>query len=368
MSPGAGSSSKPVSTALGLSVSSSPVATPVESPIAVAHQLGSLFFPIEQTSQVLLGPPTTAKPEQLEGVDEPAPSTSSVAPPQQRKPAVSMYETSAPDTNRKSVSYRTSVVIAGHDQHAFSSTRSSRAPSILSRTRSASPSPRIKKRALTFPSWFSKGKESRAPSIRSITPVEGSTDTGKDKLTLHKPKRLHKERKRANTTPVPFPFLVSPDGVVSSTQPLLTDGDVTPEASGEVKPIEQVSPFEQMLHREMKLWIFAQLVVLHQEDFERRLAQKQWSVLHANHERWVGKDAGMRELVKLTRVRRLRVLPQFPGCLRLTGGRVDRSLNRGKGSRSTANYGRRLISWPSPAYPLHWYSRLRRVRAHSYSV
>jgi F-box/leucine-rich repeat protein 2/20 len=46
----------------------------------------------------------------------------------------------------------------------------------------------------------------------------------------------------------------------------------------------------------------AQLVVLHQEDFERRLAQNKWSVIHASNERWVGKDAGMRELIKLTRV------------------------------------------------------------------
>ena len=123
---------------------------------------------------------------------------------------------------------------------------------------------------------------------------------GRDILP-HRPRKLCKEKGRAQTTPVNFPFIVMQDSIV---QDLFIGAEVTPEAAdGSIKPVEEVSLFETLLPREMKLYVLMQLVVVHQEEFEIRLREGRWSVAHASRERWVGKDAGMRELVKLSRVR-----------------------------------------------------------------
>ncbi|KAG8788161.1 hypothetical protein FRC15_005862 [Serendipita sp. 397] len=57
-----------------------------------------------------------------------------------------------------------------------------------------------------------------------------------------------------------------------------------------------------MLPYEARIGVLAQLVVLHQEEFERWLKSGEWNSVYASQQRWIGKDAGMRELIKLTRV------------------------------------------------------------------
>jgi F-box/leucine-rich repeat protein 2/20 len=154
-----------------------------------------------------------------------------------------------------------------------------------------------------LPSWLSKGKEGNGIHTPGVIADHSRVNfsplsTGKD--SLHRPRKLHKEKGRSQATPATFPFVVT-QGDITPTP--LAENEVRPGAVDNlIKPVEDVSLFETMLPREARLFVLAQLVVVHQEEFESRLKEGRWSVAHASRERWVGKDAGMRELVKLSRV------------------------------------------------------------------
>ncbi|CAG8712153.1 13659_t:CDS:2, partial [Acaulospora colombiana] len=116
-------------------------------------------------------------------------------------------------------------------------------------------------------------------------------------------RRLYKDKGRAHTAPVTFPFVVTPEAILNAAQP--RPGEVEDNVLAEpptIKPLEVVSLFETMLPQETKLLVMGQLVISHQEEFEQKVKEGKWSVAHAKGTRWVGKDAGMRELIKLTRV------------------------------------------------------------------
>ena len=248
--------------------------------------------------------PATVQPSVVSPVAEPAPTE--IASARVRRHAVSMYETFNPDSTGRSVSYRTSVIT--HDASHIRARANSNATSVMSRPYSTGPSPRLKKRSLTLPSWLSKAKEGKgSPVAAGLTEITGSAvsalSSGRDTTTLttrSRPRKLYKEKGRSQTIPPLFPFVVIPDAIIQSpvtkTEPTIEVVDAT------VKPVEEVSLFELMLPRETKLFVLEQLVIVHQEEFERRLKEGKWSVAHASRERWVAKDAGMRELVKLSRV------------------------------------------------------------------
>jgi len=300
-SPGAGTSlSSPLSpidsitSGLGLTLSSS-VASPVKITDAQWPQINDEKFPSPNpahatTSRVTIhaGEPTEQGGSSLIPPVT-RPNISHTSSNRVRKHAVSMYETSDPDSNQRSISYRTSGI--ENDTRHPRTRADSTTIGVMSRPRSAGPSPRLKRRSLTLPSWLSKTKEGKgnAPPGGALDLVRGNgspLSVGRDILP-HRPRKLCKEKGRAQTTPVNFPFIVMQDSIV---QDLFIGAEVTPEAAdGSIKPVEEVSLFETLLPREMKLYVLMQLVVVHQEEFEIRL--------------WVGKDAGMRELVKLSRVR-----------------------------------------------------------------
>ncbi|KAG5219624.1 F-box/LRR-repeat protein [Salix suchowensis] len=107
--------------------------------------------------------------------------------------------------------------------------------------------------------------------------------------------------------------------------------------------------FDEALPRELKLCIFQALVHLHEEDYSRAVRDGTWSMMKASSSkgRWVGRERGARELVKLSRVSRswqgitldgqlwvdldLKAFPTMPTSLikRLaeTGGRFIRSVD-----------------------------------------
>ncbi|THV06593.1 RNI-like protein, partial [Dendrothele bispora CBS 962.96] len=62
--------------------------------------------------------------------------------------------------------------------------------------------------------------------------------------------------------------------------------------------------FDEMLPRELQLQVFSALIALHERDHLRTIARGSWTVIKASSSknRWVGKERGVRELVKLSRV------------------------------------------------------------------
>ncbi|KAH7922798.1 RNI-like protein [Leucogyrophana mollusca] len=83
--------------------------------------------------------------------------------------------------------------------------------------------------------------------------------------------------------------------------------DIVPAAPNNIfvpLPLEVRNLFDEVLPRELRLQVLSALVSLHQAEHERKQKTGQWTVASASSSknRWVGKDRGMRELVKLSRV------------------------------------------------------------------
>ena len=100
----------------------------------------------------------------------------------------------------------------------------------------------------------------------------------------------HKANGRSYSDPFPFP---SAFDIVSS------------DATDTFVPIPIVVPpnlFDGMLPRELRLRIFGLLVGIHEEDHERRVREGRWTAIKASKHKWVGRDQGIRELMRLSRV------------------------------------------------------------------
>ena len=83
--------------------------------------------------------------------------------------------------------------------------------------------------------------------------------------------------------------------------------DIIPHGNSDVfvpVPVALRNLFDEALPRELKLQVFSALVALHEDEFQRWKQSGQWTVLKASSSkyRWIGRDRGMRELVKLSRV------------------------------------------------------------------
>jgi F-box/leucine-rich repeat protein 2/20 len=83
--------------------------------------------------------------------------------------------------------------------------------------------------------------------------------------------------------------------------------DIIPHGNSDVfVPVPVVIPnlFDEVLPRELKLQVLSALISLHEAEFQRWKQSGQWTVLRASSfkYRWTGRDRGMRELVKLSRV------------------------------------------------------------------
>ncbi|EGO31074.1 hypothetical protein SERLADRAFT_345287 [Serpula lacrymans var. lacrymans S7.9] len=134
------------------------------------------------------------------------------------------------------------------------------------------------------------------------------------------------------STPLPPYLSVNADGVLSTDNALLyhppqyPDGanlkgkgrsysspfptsvlDIVPAVPDETfvpLPIVVHNSFDETLPRELKLHILSFVVSLYHEDHERKKSTGSWTANKASSSKnkWVGRDRGMRELVKLSRV------------------------------------------------------------------
>ncbi|KAG0707594.1 hypothetical protein DFH29DRAFT_995020 [Suillus ampliporus] len=83
--------------------------------------------------------------------------------------------------------------------------------------------------------------------------------------------------------------------------------DVIPHGNSDVfvpVPLALRNLFDEALPRELKLQVFSALISLHEGEFQRWKSSGRWTASRASSSkyRWVGRDRGMRELVKLSRV------------------------------------------------------------------
>ncbi|KAH9949386.1 RNI-like protein [Amylocystis lapponica] len=83
--------------------------------------------------------------------------------------------------------------------------------------------------------------------------------------------------------------------------------DLIPAAPADIfQPTPKIIPcyFDEFLPRELKLQVFAALVDLHHLEHEKSVQEGKWTFLKAtsSKNKWVGRDRGIRELFKLSRV------------------------------------------------------------------
>jgi F-box/leucine-rich repeat protein 2/20 len=92
----------------------------------------------------------------------------------------------------------------------------------------------------------------------------------------------------------PFPLASSPLDIISSPEPSVSSP----------VPVEARDFFDELLPRELKLQILSLFVSLYEADFHQLSAKGKWTVLRASSvkNKWVGRDKGVRELIKLGRV------------------------------------------------------------------
>ena len=96
-------------------------------------------------------------------------------------------------------------------------------------------------------------------------------------------------RSYSDPYPLPHPF-----DVVSS---------YTMDAFVPIPVIRPPNLFDGILPRELRLRIFGFLVEIYEDDHARRVREGRWSANKAGKHKWVGRDQGIRELVRLKRVR-----------------------------------------------------------------
>ncbi|KDQ14521.1 hypothetical protein BOTBODRAFT_109910 [Botryobasidium botryosum FD-172 SS1] len=87
-----------------------------------------------------------------------------------------------------------------------------------------------------------------------------------------------------------------------------------PEISLEPE-IALLNHFDNRLPRELKLGIFSTLVDSYEIEHARDIREGRWTTARAGKEKWVGRDAGLKELVKISRVSRAWQCLAFDGQL-----------------------------------------------------
>ena len=105
-------------------------------------------------------------------------------------------------------------------------------------------------------------------------------------------RNLLRTKGRSYSSPLPFP-----------TAPLDLVSPITVDI---FEPIPEPTPnyFDELLPAELRLRVFVSLVHIHEDEHQKRVDDGTWTLRKAtsSKNRWVGRDRGIRELFKLSRV------------------------------------------------------------------
>ncbi|TFK41893.1 hypothetical protein BDQ12DRAFT_677339 [Crucibulum laeve] len=141
-----------------------------------------------------------------------------------------------------------------------------------------------------FTPWYAKPRVTGA-NLTAVAPPKLTVDAIDATLAIYTPPRaLMKRTGRSNSSPFPISAL---DYIPVSSTDLF-----------EPIPLFIKNYFEDLLPKELHLHIFRSLVEIHERDHEKAVASGRWTMTKASSSRhqWVGKDKGIRELFKLSRV------------------------------------------------------------------
>ncbi|EIM83620.1 RNI-like protein [Stereum hirsutum FP-91666 SS1] len=99
-------------------------------------------------------------------------------------------------------------------------------------------------------------------------------------------------------------FVPLPLALTFPVKAVAVEQESKPRNAFEEKPEKLRSAFEEMLPREVRLHVFACLVHGREEEHVRRMGEGRWTVHKAgsSKNRWVGREQGVRELVRMSRV------------------------------------------------------------------
>ncbi|KAF6754271.1 F-box domain-containing protein [Ephemerocybe angulata] len=140
--------------------------------------------------------------------------------------------------------------------------------------------------------WYTAPKATEATAIISRPPPPIPILALESATTYPARRGILKHKGRSHSSPLPFSAL-----------------DVVPITSTDIfepLPFLVKNYFDDILPRELRLRILGSLIQVHIDAHERMVKSGRWSVNRASASRnqWVGKDKGIRELIKLSRVSR----------------------------------------------------------------
>lgn len=191
---------------------------------------------------------------------------------------------------------------------------------------------RALERSGTFIRW-SKDVEPRTPLASPVVETDSVWGTFQTFPQSPKPTDLHplRTKGRSYSSPLPLPASVL---------------DIVPLAPADIlspQPVIKPCYFDEWLPRELKLEVFKTLVEIFQDEFEKRVENGKWTANKAasSRNRWVGRDKGIRELFKISRVC-ISELATIRGQSMTNPSFSYRFANPGKRLSSMVNFGK---SW-----------------------
>ncbi|KAK7686684.1 hypothetical protein QCA50_010284 [Cerrena zonata] len=145
----------------------------------------------------------------------------------------------------------------------------------------------------TFIRW-SKDMKPRTPLASPVVETDAVWGTFQTVPRSPRPTDPHplRTKGRSYSSPLPLPTSVL---------------DIVPLAPADIlspQPVIKPCYFDEWLPREVKLEVFRTLVEIFQGEFEKRVENGKWTANKAgsSRNRWVGRDKGIRELFKISRV------------------------------------------------------------------
>ncbi|KAL0951739.1 hypothetical protein HGRIS_008411 [Hohenbuehelia grisea] len=129
------------------------------------------------------------------------------------------------------------------------------------------------------------------PIITTLNNIDFALNSEQPNLALYNSNHAFlKHKGRSNSSPLPL-------SAFDSFLPSTTDIFIP-------IPLVTRNYFDECLPKELKLHIFRLLIAMHEEDHARGVADKTWTFARAasSKGRWVGREKGVRDLIKFSRV------------------------------------------------------------------
>lgn len=149
-----------------------------------------------------------------------------------------------------------------------------------------------------FMPWARDFKSRASPLVSPMSDIDNVLSTASPILPIYRtdgPSTVPNIRTKGRSYSSPLPLSASPLEIV----PVSADNIFT--------PVHVILPnyFDDFLPRELRLHVLVALVELHEAEHQRNVRSEKWTTKKATRSKWVGRDKGIKELLKLSEVGRL---------------------------------------------------------------